>query len=101
MPQVILTDTALYGLKRCQYFLAKKNTHAASRAVSMIKHHFSLLIKDPKIGRPHPEKADLRELIIPFGGSGYIALYHHHLLADQISVVAFRHQKETGYAPLP
>jgi hypothetical protein len=38
----------------------------------------------------------LRELVIPFGDSGYAALYRHEPTLDLVYVLAFRHQKETG-----
>jgi hypothetical protein len=39
----------------------------------------------------------LRELVIGFGDSGLVALYHHDPAADAVYVLAFRHQKEAGY----
>jgi hypothetical protein len=41
---------------------------------------------------------ELRELVIPFGGSGYVALYRHEPADDAVYVLAFRHQKEAGFA---
>jgi hypothetical protein len=40
---------------------------------------------------------ELRELVIAFGDSGYVALYRHEPTADAVYVLAFRHQKEAGY----
>lgn len=40
---------------------------------------------------------ELRELIIDFGQSGYIALYRHEPSDDAVYVLAFRHQREAGY----
>ena len=40
---------------------------------------------------------ELRELVIAFGDSGYVALYHHELADDAVYILAFRHQKEAGY----
>jgi hypothetical protein len=39
----------------------------------------------------------LRELIIAFGDSGYVALYRHDRERDMVYVLAFRHQREAGY----
>ena len=36
----------------------------------------------------------MRELIIPFGDSGYVALYRYEIEADSVYVLAFRRQKE-------
>ena len=51
----------------------------------------------PEIGRPYDDLGKLRELIIPFGDSGYVALYLFDKNVDSVFVLAFRHQKEAGY----
>ena len=51
----------------------------------------------PGIGRPLPEQPELRELVIGFGESGYVALYRYVPHADAVYVLAFRHQREAGY----
>ena len=56
-----------------------------------------LLETEPKIGRPFDDAPELRELIIPFGDSGYVVLYHFDVTVDSILILAFRHQKEAGY----
>jgi plasmid stabilization system protein ParE len=53
-----------------------------------------LLERTPDIGRPLPERPELRELGIAFGDSGYVALYRHEPTDDTVYVLAFRHQKE-------
>jgi hypothetical protein len=40
---------------------------------------------------------ELRELLIAFGNSGYVALYRHELADNAVYILAFRHQKEAGY----
>jgi hypothetical protein len=51
----------------------------------------------PEIGRPFDRDPSQRELIIPFGDSGYTALYRFDTASDAIVILAFRHQKEAGY----
>nr|WP_241088696.1 type II toxin-antitoxin system RelE/ParE family toxin [Pseudomonas viridiflava] len=51
----------------------------------------------PEVGRPFPDLSELRELIIEFGDSGYVALYRHERAGDAVYELAFRHQKEVGY----
>ncbi|WOF43539.1 type II toxin-antitoxin system RelE/ParE family toxin [Sphingopyxis indica] len=97
MPQLIVTPGAAPGLDRCRRFLADKAPEAAQRAAQAIERHFLLLEESPSIGRPFPEFPELRELVIPFGDSGYVALYRHEPADDAIYVLAFRHQKEAGY----
>lgn len=98
MPRVIITEGAFTGLLRCQKFLIEKNAQAAARAGLAIEHQFTLLETEPEIGRPFENMPQLRELMIPFGESGYIALYHFDDKTDSVYILAFRHQKEAGYA---
>ena len=97
MPRVIITEGAAQGLERCRRFLAEKNPQAAMRAGQAIERQFALLETEPAVGRPFDDLPELRELIITFGDSGYVALYHHEVNTDSVFVLAFRHQKEAGY----
>jgi len=97
VPRVIITQGAANGLERCRLFLAEKNPQAARRAGQAIERQFSLLETNPDIGRPLDDLPELRELIVAFGESGYVALYRHELESDTAYVLAFRHQKEAGY----
>jgi plasmid stabilization system protein ParE len=49
------------------------------------------------MGRPWSGAPDLRELLIPFGDSGYVALYRHVAARDTVVILALRHQTEAGY----
>ncbi len=97
MPRVIVTGGAAQGLERCRRFLVEKNPQAARRAGLAIEHQLALLESEPEIGRPFDDLPELRELIIPFGDSGYVALYHLDVKTDSVYVLALRHQKEAGY----
>jgi plasmid stabilization system protein ParE len=79
------------------FFLAEKNPNAAKKAAQTISYHFSILKTKPEIGRSIDEISALRELIIPFGNSGYVALYRFDEKSCSVYVLAFRHQKEAGY----
>ena len=97
MPRVIITQGAAKGLERCRLFLVEKNPQAARRAGQAIERQFTLLETNPDIGRPLDDLPELRELVVAFGESGYVALYRHELETDTVYVLAFRHQKEAGY----
>ncbi len=84
-------------MERCRRFLAAKAPQAAKRAAQAIERQFLLLETAPDIGRPYLELPELRELVIAFGDSGYVALYRHEPADDAVYVLAFRHQKEAGY----
>jgi plasmid stabilization system protein ParE len=97
VPRVIVTEGAALGLERCRRFLAAKAPQAAKRAAQAIERQFLLLETMPDIGRPFADLPELRELLISFGDSGYVALYRHIPVEDAVYVLAFRHQKEAGY----
>ena len=54
------------------------------------------LSRTPFIYRKAGNSAFLRELIIPFGSSGYVALYEIEG-ADTVNILAVRHQLEDDY----
>ena len=85
------------GLERCRRFLADKNPAAAMRAGEAIKRNLLRLASNPEIGRPYADAAEMRELVIPFGEAGYVALYRNEPADDKVVVLAFRHQREAGY----
>lgn len=97
MPRIIVTEGAAQGLERCRRFLTGKAPEAAKRTDQVIDRQLLLLEKTPDMGRPLPELIDLRDLVIAFGDSGYVALYRHEAADDTVYVLAFRHQKEAGY----
>ena len=97
MPRVIVTHGATVGLACCRRFLSGKAPEAAKRAGQAIERQLLLLEKTPDIGRPFPDMPELRELVIPFGGAGYVLLYRHEPTDDAVYVLAIRHQKEAGY----
>lgn len=97
MPRVIVTEGAGQGLERCRQFLAARVPQAAGRAAQAIERQFLLLETTPDMGRPCLDLPELRELVIEFGDSGYVALYRYEPAVDAVYVLALRHQKEAGY----
>lgn len=97
MPQVVVTAGAAQGLERCRQFLTAKAPEAARRAGQAIERQFLLLETTPDIGRPFAGMPELREMVVAFGDSGYVALYRHEPADDAVYVLALRHQKEAGY----
>ena len=97
MPRIVITQGAAKGLERCRLFLLEKNPLASRRAGQAIERQFAFLEMNPDIGRPLDDLPEVRELVIAFGGSGYVALYRYEADADTVYVLAFRHQKEAGY----
>lgn len=97
MPTLVFTTQARDGIARCRQFLHGKNPLAARRAAEAIRRHLQILLRHPEAGRPFDDIPELRELLIPFGETGYIVVYRHIPARDLIVLLAFRHQKEAGY----
>jgi len=97
LPRIVITEGAARGIGRCRRFLITKDRRATARAGETIRRRLLLLETDPEIGRPFAELPELRELVIEFGDSGYLALYRYVPRDDAVYLLAFRHQKEAGY----
>ncbi len=96
MPRLIWSVAALLDVQRAHRFLYEKNPAAASQAVIAIRDGVKIIAQHPEIGRPAEEMVpEYREWIIPFGGSGYLALYHFD--RQTAVILAVRHQREVGY----
>jgi len=85
-------------LERCRQFLEQKSPAASRRAAQAIIRQFEVLTTQPVIGRPFKDEPSLRELIIDFGDTGYVALYRYDPPTDTVFILAFRHQREAGYS---
>jgi plasmid stabilization system protein ParE len=66
-------------------------------AVAVIQSAVDNLGVHPLIGRR--VEGELRELVISYGRTGYVALYRFVIGRDQVHVLALRHQRELGYLP--
>ena len=95
MAQVIYVDEALLDLERLFDFVAEEDLEAATSAVRYIREAVELLERHPMIGRP--AEHGMRELVISYGKSGYVALYEFVETDDVVLVFALRHQRESGY----
>ncbi|MCL2101770.1 MAG: type II toxin-antitoxin system RelE/ParE family toxin [Fibromonadales bacterium] len=96
MPQVVITRTALADIARLRGFLRSKDVDAAQEASKAIIQAVQSLRHFPERGRNADRLGEnYRELVIKFGGTGYIAIYR--IDAPKVFVLAVRHQKEAGY----
>jgi len=92
MPRLRLTPRAQFDLLRLYRFLANKSPAIGSQAIDAIEAALIPLTHMPKIGRPVAD--NIRELIIDYGSSGYMALYDFDEFIDEVLVLAVRHQRE-------
>ena len=97
MPQVRLSARAQADVTRLHQFLASKDAEAAKRAVLTIRDAFRTLTHAPMIGRPIEDHPELRELVIDFGASGYLALYRPEPTLNTVTILAIKHQREDDY----
>jgi plasmid stabilization system protein ParE len=68
-----------------------------AQAVAAIQSAVNTLAAHPLIGRR--VEGELRELVISYGQTGYVALYRHVIARDEVRILAIRHQRELGFLP--
>lgn len=96
MSQIIYSQQAQSDLNRLYLFLVDKDIEVAGRAMLEINSSISnQLSKNPKICREIGY--ELREFIIRFGRSGYIALFDYNERNNTVEILAIRHQLENDY----
>lgn len=95
MPEVVYSANALANLERAFEFLARRDPDAAEAACEAIQGAVDLLAHHPLVGRR--VRDDLRELVISFGRTGYLALYRFVPAHDEVRILAIRHQRELDY----
>jgi plasmid stabilization system protein ParE len=94
---VVNSARALTHLQREFGFLTSENPDAAVAAAGAIRSAVDNLAAHPLLGRR--VHSDIRELVISFGQTGYIALYRFVVPRDEVRVLAIRHQREIGFVP--
>ena len=97
--KVRLAPSAQQDLERVYQFLLNKDEATAQLAMQAIEDSYEVLARSPFICRKAGDGSHgplLRELIIDFGSSGYLALFE--IEDDQtITITAVRHQLESDY----
>lgn len=98
---VRLTREALEDLVRLEAFLIEQalvhgDFDLPLRAMDAIQDALRILQTNPYTCRKACDDPRQRELVIPFGASGYVALFEVIGGAD-VAVAALRHQREDDY----
>lgn len=94
---VRFTAGAEEDLLRLYDFLLPHSIPAAERALAAIRAGIELLRFSPFSCRKAATRNSLlRELIIPFGATGYVALFEIEP-PDIVTILAVRHQREDDY----
>ena len=96
--QVRLTPEALDDLGQLYAFPLERDLHAAERALCAMENAFGMLAYSPFSYRKalHQKSPRWREILIPFGRAGYVALFE---IEDDrtVTVTGIRHRREEDY----
>ena len=95
MPRLQFATRAFEDLDRLTQFLLDRAPELAAETGPLILGGLGTLKDHPLIGRP--VEADLRELLISRGRTGYIALYRYNPADDVVLVLRVRHQRELHF----
>ncbi len=101
--RVRLTPQAQMDLERLFVFLIERelgraagDLDVAERAIAAIRAGMQTLSTSPFTCRKAGDSPFLRELLLPFGAGGYVALFE--IASEQeVIVAAVRHQREQDY----
>jgi plasmid stabilization system protein ParE len=94
---VVYSRRSLAHIERALAFLAEQHPRATLDAVAAIRSAVENLAAHPLLGRR--VHGELRELIISYGDTGYVALYRFLVIRDEVRILALRHQRELGFVP--
>ncbi len=98
--RVRFTEEAEDDLARLYEYVLTRNESdwaLADRALEAIRHGIRSLELTPfSFRKATPDNPFLREIVIPFGESGYVALYEIDN-DENVTVLAVRHQREDDY----
>jgi len=95
LARIVYSRNALDNLERAFEFLAQNDPDTAGAAAAAIREAIETLANHPLIGRKVTK--EIRELVISFGRTGYVALYRFLPVANEVRILAIRHQRELDY----
>lgn len=98
--RIRFTEEAENDLIRLYEFILARDEGdwtTAERALEAIKNAIRSLELTPfSFRKASPDTPFLREVVVPFGASGYVALYEIEI-NETVTVPAVRHQREDDY----
>lgn len=95
--RIRFSGAARADIERLYRFLAEEDPRAATDALHTLGKAWELLNRFPFTARKaDPSNSLLSELVVPFGGAGYVALFEI-TDASTVTVLAVRHQREDDY----
>jgi toxin ParE1/3/4 len=90
---ILLSPDAVEDVERLRGFLDQNNPDAARRALASIWAAIDRLQEFPDLGMP-TEDADIRQIVVRFGTSGYIVRYAILPGEDTILITRIWHGRE-------
>jgi plasmid stabilization system protein ParE len=96
MAQVVYAAGAVRELRRTLRLLRAADPEAGRRTAAAIRSAVECLAAHPLLGRR--VHGELRELVISYGATGYVALYRFVIVRDQIRILALGRQRELAGA---
>jgi plasmid stabilization system protein ParE len=96
MARIVWSRRSQRDMQRLYRFLAPNSLRAAQRAIHEIRKAVVKLALFPQAGRPVAELGgDRRELLVPFGDSGYTLIYL--IDGSTVEILSIKHMREAGY----
>jgi toxin ParE1/3/4 len=90
---ILLSPAAIEDIERLRSFLDAVSPDAAKRALALIWKAIDRLLELPALGKP-TEDADIRQIIVRFGSSGYIVRYVADPETGDILITRIWHGRE-------
>lgn len=95
--QLRFTDEALEDLDRLYDYLIAYDLDLADRAYDAIMKALVVFEEFPfSCRKASADNTLMRELLVPFGSSGYVVLFHIDG-SQAVTIAAIRHQREDDY----
>ncbi|MEO6842477.1 MAG: type II toxin-antitoxin system RelE/ParE family toxin [Bradyrhizobium sp.] len=91
---IVLSPDAIEDIERLRNFLEQKSPDAARRAMATIFAAIERLTEFPNLGMSTGD-ADIRQIVIRFGASGYIVRYAILAESKDILITRIWHGRET------
>lgn len=110
MPQVnlLITQLAQSDLMRVFNFLNDLGaSKQANTVMQLLRNSFITTQNQPNNGRKYELSvngktlSNVREVLVPYGKSGYSYLFWYNTQSNQVLILAVKHFRENGYRSLP
>jgi plasmid stabilization system protein ParE len=95
MARLIYSGEALDDLERLVGLFAEHDPRGAVDSARAITSAVQMLAAHPMVGRR--VRGEIRELVVSYGRTGYVALYRFVPARDQVRILRVRHQRELDY----